>query len=517
MDVKKILPVLVGVLLVLSVFMLILANGPFWLALRSQRQALESEESKKKQVSHKAWLDIHDARKIPAPQKELEVSNGIILVSIPCYRDPDLVNTLASMYAQAKNPGRVFTFVCEQLEAERVQSPSSPNETVFAVRDRSWILRMLELQQKEGEEYDSFRFLRAAVEGGRLFCADFFANAATGPIKARRRIEVAMEGFLEESRKQGKITNLGPFVLMIDSHTRFRKGWDTICVQELHACEEVSTYGQAVLTAYPSGFKRNEDKPHINVTLDDAKFDTLAKTTFLFSKRWSPHSGFIEYRSMPLKTLRDARKEKKPEPPVKDLLKSIGWSACFSFHRSYVLDVCSYWRDFSTEPFDFVFIGEEFGFGKRLYERGFDLFQPRVPIICTAWDRTYRPIFWDDAPRRLAKQIQQRSAEKSEEDALGEAVSVIQRTKLHSYERFRDVVFTVDVPWVPRTLDVDSGVFHADFLLAKEKASKWRSRFESVSSDSKFLGPFKAGWLTTDSLHGLIKGEGEIARRHKKR
>jgi [Skp1-protein]-hydroxyproline N-acetylglucosaminyltransferase len=64
---------------------------------------------------------------------------------------------------------------------------------------------------------------------------------ATGPCKARALAQTLWAG-------EG-------FFLQIDSHTRFRSGWDAALRAMLAEAEAIVKFGKAVISTYPSGFE----------------------------------------------------------------------------------------------------------------------------------------------------------------------------------------------------------------------------------------------------------------------
>eukprot|EP00884_Botryococcus_braunii_P015720 jgi/Botrbrau1/2831/Bobra.0125s0038.2 len=138
-----------------------------------------------------------------------------IFVSVAAYRDPDTANTLQHLFLQATKPERVRVGVVWQLDFEK--------DAAFASLD-----------------VIDARF-RQQVREIRLHYTE-----ARGPCKARALAQSLWEG--------------EAFFLQIDSHTRFRRGWDVSLRAMLEEAEALSTFGKAVLSTYPSGFEDAEDQ-----------------------------------------------------------------------------------------------------------------------------------------------------------------------------------------------------------------------------------------------------------------
>ncbi len=130
-----------------------------------------------------------------------------IFVSIACLDDPDVVNTVADIYAQAKYPDRVNVGVCLQIE------PNDPSYQALG-------------------DYDRVRVSTMHYED------------AKGPILARHRCEQLLR---DED-----------YYLQIDCHSRFFEGWDATLMRELEECKRLSS--RAVISHYPINIE-NMSKP----------------------------------------------------------------------------------------------------------------------------------------------------------------------------------------------------------------------------------------------------------------
>ena len=128
------------------------------------------------------------------------LSAATIFVSIAAYRDPQLPLTVASLFAQAEHPERVFVGVFNQIHLQDDQDCVAP--------DRPNLLQHL---------------------------LDY--NEAQGACWAR--------GYV-----WNKLLGEQDFALQIDSHSRFAPNWDTSVLQ-MHA--DIGDE-QAVITHYPMGF-----------------------------------------------------------------------------------------------------------------------------------------------------------------------------------------------------------------------------------------------------------------------
>ena len=121
-----------------------------------------------------------------------------IFVSIACLDDPDVVDTVADIYARAKNPDSVSVGVCLQVE------PNDPSYQALG-------------------DYDRVRVSTMHYQDAR------------GPILARYRCE--------------QLLHDEDYYLQIDCHSRFFENWDEILIRELEACQQLSS--RAVISHYP--------------------------------------------------------------------------------------------------------------------------------------------------------------------------------------------------------------------------------------------------------------------------
>ena len=138
-------------------------------------------------------------------------SSQKIFVSIACFSDPDVVDTVTDCLEKAGSPARVEIGVCLQAK---------PNDAC----------------------YDALNDI-AQVTVDRID-----VNEARGPIYARARCEALM-------------TDVDYF-LQIDCHSRFFPGWDEILIQEFSKASELND--SAVLSHYPMNIKNMASSDHLD-------------------------------------------------------------------------------------------------------------------------------------------------------------------------------------------------------------------------------------------------------------
>jgi [Skp1-protein]-hydroxyproline N-acetylglucosaminyltransferase len=129
-----------------------------------------------------------------------------IFVSVPSYRDPECVKTVADLFDKAQYPQRIIVGVCQQNEPSDVDCVDSSVAQLFLPQ-----IRVLRLS----------------------------ASEAKGPVYARALIEQHL--FQNED-----------YYLCIDSHTLFAHEWDSLCIVQLEMCMEKSK--KPVLTCYPADY-----------------------------------------------------------------------------------------------------------------------------------------------------------------------------------------------------------------------------------------------------------------------
>ena len=142
----------------------------------------------------------HSVQLLPRSISGMRINQ--IFVSIACYRDVDVKNTINDLFQKANEPSRVFVGVCWQGD----EAPP-----------------FIECDEKFG---------------GQIRWILLSNNQACGPLVARNSI--AQRLFAGEE-----------YYLQIDAHTRFVKNWDSQLIDQLALCPSA----KPILTAYPCGFK----------------------------------------------------------------------------------------------------------------------------------------------------------------------------------------------------------------------------------------------------------------------
>jgi len=132
--------------------------------------------------------------------------NDKVFVSIACYMDKDIINTIEDCLKNAKNPKRIIFGVCLQFD---------PSDRFFEKYENHPQIRIKRMDWKE----------------------------AKGPMYARYFCT--------------KLVKDEEYFLQIDCHTRFYENWDETIINELHKCEE--QHNKCVISHYPLNINRMND------------------------------------------------------------------------------------------------------------------------------------------------------------------------------------------------------------------------------------------------------------------
>jgi [Skp1-protein]-hydroxyproline N-acetylglucosaminyltransferase len=130
-------------------------------------------------------------------------SAASIFVAIPSYRDPECRHTVDDLLRRAMFPDHISIGICLQST----------------------------------EDDDTLAYLRSKYASDKVRIDFIDYRDAAGPCVARARAQALWRG--------------ETYYLQIDSHMRFRHGWDEFLIQELKRCEGSE---KPILTTYPLGY-----------------------------------------------------------------------------------------------------------------------------------------------------------------------------------------------------------------------------------------------------------------------
>lgn len=255
----------------------------------------------------------------------MRLKPGAIFVSIASYRDDVCVTTLESLYTMADNPNRVYVGICQQ----------NKNDEDIDCVSRGY------------EDHPNVRIIRIP----------YFE--AKGPTYARYLCSILWDG--EE------------YFLQVDSHTKFVKGWDTLCIGMLMDIKNRGLSKKPVLSHYP---KEISEYDSYAKNMDEMKYKVPRMCKSFFNDR-----GMISFMG--------AEEIDTNNIPYMTPYVAGGMFFC----ESYFLNEL---------PFDpslpFLFVGEEILHSIRFYTHGWDIFTPTQNVVFHEYTRATKPKIWTDNP-----------------------------------------------------------------------------------------------------------------------
>jgi [Skp1-protein]-hydroxyproline N-acetylglucosaminyltransferase len=247
-----------------------------------------------------------------------------IFVSIASYRDDVCTDTLDSLFKMAENPNRIFVGICQQ------NNSTEDTDCLSAI-----INTPLE---------NNVRIIRIPH------------YEAKGPTYARYLCSTLWNG--------------EQYFLQIDSHTKFVKGWDTICINMIQSIKKNKLSLKPVISYYP-----RESKNYEKYT-EEHKYNVPRMCKSFFNER-----GMISF----LASREINTNNKVYQTP----------------HLAGGMFFCE--SNFLNElPFDpdlpYLFVGEEILHSIRFFTNGWDIFTPSENIIFHEYTRKDKPKIWTDNP-----------------------------------------------------------------------------------------------------------------------
>lgn len=240
-----------------------------------------------------------------------------IFIQMAAYRDPELIPTLTDAIAQAADPSRLHFCIAWQHGDELRREAFHPLES----RARFTIL-------------------------------DIPFGESLGACWARHAIQQEYDG--------------EDFTLQLDSHHRFVKGWDRVCIEMLEGLQAAGV-PKPLLTAYLPSFDPQDDPA--------ARIREPWHLTF---DRFIPE-GPIFFRPATIPAWQDRT------APTR--------SRFFSAHFAFTLGAFA--REVQHNP-EFYFHGEEITLAVRAFTHGYDLFHPYRLVAWHEYTRRGRTKHWDD-------------------------------------------------------------------------------------------------------------------------
>jgi len=254
----------------------------------------------------------------------IKIKSNTIFVSIASYRDDVCTKTVQSLYENADKPYNVFVGLCQQ---------NNNKEDAECISD--------DIRQKYS---NNIRIIRIPY------------YEAKGPTWARYLCSTLWDG--EE------------YYFQIDSHTKFVKGWDTLCIKMINLIINTGLSLKPVLSHYPAEYeayeKYNSKEKNIVPRMCKSFFNKRDMISFLGAEAMDTNN--IPYNTPYLAS---------------------GMFFCKS----------SFLNELPYDPnLDYLFVGEEILHSIRFYTNGWDIYTPTENIIFHEYERKDKPKIWTDNP-----------------------------------------------------------------------------------------------------------------------
>lgn len=292
-----------------------------------------------------------------------------IFVQMAAYSDPELVPTVKDLFKQAKYPDRIKVCIC-------------------------W-------QHKPEEEIDELQ------DDDRISIIDVPHLETKGVCWARNLIQKQYDG--------------ETYTLQLDSHHRFEKNWDEICIGIMKDLKAAG-YRKPILTAYMPSYDPPNDPEGRATEPWQLAFDRFTPQGAVFFKP----EGIANWRTRKL-------------PPM---------TRWFSAHFAFADGVMC--KEVPHDP-NYWFHGEEISIAARAYTHGYDLFAPHKMIAYHEFTRQYRgPKVWDDQPDKSIdldnssllrnRKLFEMDGEKNDLDWGGYGFG--NKRRLRDYEKYAGICFS---------------------------------------------------------------------------
>ncbi len=324
-----------------------------------------------------------------------------IFVNIASFRDPEIDATLRDMFANAAHPARVFAGVCLQIDEQK-------DALATINTDRPWQVRIHQVHPSESK----------------------------GANWARAQAQ--------------KLWNEEEYVLQIDSHMRFAKGWDVTLIDMLEACPSEKPLLSTYVPAYTPPDKRFDPKDHL-----------LRIRAQEFGQEGIPQLLHLSKVPVPLS---DTQRS--------GLYPSPFYIANFMFCRSGLL------KEIPFDPY-ITFWGDEITFSARLWTHGYDVFQPNQNVIWHYWRRDellgiqpYRRADTKESKQSMAR-IKHLLGFTQSNDTM--ALAELEKYGLGSERNLSDLWAFAGLDWKKRTITRSANEGRWD-MAARDNAGKGKAK-----------------------------------------
>lgn len=349
--------------------------------LSRRQQQLEKNEIPKKSIE----IQKKTSDEISSIVTEIPSNLKGIFVSIPSYRDPQIVETVQDCISKARYPNRIYIGVCEQNIQGKDPTCSS----------------LVDLVEKKQILVDSIPF-----------------NEARGPCYARERIETFL---LPEAKKMSSSRGEEiKYVLCIDAHTLFQKNWDEIIETEFEKEKkrtgEVMSEDNFFFTGYPPQYNHNK-------YTNKRSWRSCANNKNVFMRT----TRFISNGS-PLYLNRHLFNATRPT-------YCIGLSAGFIFAPVEMIETVPYLKNVP-----FSFLGEETAMMLRYFTHGYIPKTCPFQVVQTTYNRSSRPSFLSHLTRAQKGSIRYQSNQKIRDLLQGKETDIGKIGNVKTVEEFEKFV-----------------------------------------------------------------------------
>eukprot|EP00760_Papus_ankaliazontas_P010630 PhM_4_TR14387/c0_g1_i1/m.60982 len=302
-------------------------------------------------VSRVSWLYRTQIIVSPAAPREQSSSKGTIFVNIASYRDHECSDTILDLFARADDPENIFVGVVQQHAEE-------DGECLAENRIPPHIMAHVNVFRQRPTD-------------------------ALGPADARQQ---AHSRFFSQQE----------FYLMIDSHTRFKKHWDSELKRMLALAKRQSNSGKAILSHYPEGY-HNSPAHVVSAELAARSSSYALNTTSVMC-----YGFFVE--GCRLIRFTSGVIPATPQPMLSRFLAA-----------GMMFTEANLFNDVPLDPnLPYLFDGEEMLLTIRSWTFGWDIFSPSHSVLFHRYLRPSSPKIFDDLePDRWFK-IQRQSMRKAE-------------------------------------------------------------------------------------------------------
>lgn len=252
----------------------------------------------------------------------IPIKHNTIFISIASYRDDVCPLTVKSIFDMAEYPENIFIGICQQND-------HSNDTDCF----------------DESYQYAShIKILRIPH------------TEAKGPTYARYLCSTLWNG--EE------------FYMQIDSHTRFVKNWDSICINMINTIKNMNLSNKPVISHYPKEYSTYDSYS------ENEKYNVPRMCKAFFNER-----GMISFMG--------AEEINTNGIPYKTPYLASGMFFCES----------KFLYELPYDPYlPYLFVGEEILHSIRFYTHGWDIFTPSENVVFHEYTRINKPKIWTDNP-----------------------------------------------------------------------------------------------------------------------